>query len=66
MYTQYPIEASKFWNLINLFTIESWSWIAGTLFMVILTFKFSTYVGEKLGVKTRSEEIILVPYRSVI
>ena len=65
MYTQYPMEASKFWNLLNLFTTESWSWIAGTLSFVILSLKFSTYIGKKLGIQTQSEEITLVPYRSV-
>ena len=59
------MEASKFWNLINLFTTESWSWIAGTIFMVILTLKISTFAGRKLGLKARTEEITLVPYRSV-
>ena len=66
LYTQYPMEASKFWNLINLFTTESWSWIAGTIFMVVLTLKISTFAGRKLGLKTRTEEITLVPYRSLI
>ena len=66
MYTQYPMEASKFWNVINLFTTESWSWIVGTIFMVILTLKISTYAGRNLGVKTGTEEITLVPYRSKI
>ena len=65
MYTQYPMEASKFWNLLNLFTTESWSWIGGTLSIVILSLKLSTYVGKKLGIPTQSEEIILVPYRFV-
>ena len=60
------MEASKFWNLINLFTTESWSWIAGTIFMVVLTLKISTFAGRKLGLKTRTEEITLVPYRSLI
>ena len=66
LYTQYPMEASKFWNLIGLFTPESWSWIIGTLFMVVLTFKISTHIGKKIGIQTNSEEIILVPYRFVI
>ena len=65
LYTQYPMEASKFWNLLGLFTPESWSWIIGTLFLVISTFKISTYMGKKLGIETRSVEIILVPYRFV-
>ena len=59
------MEASKFWNLLGLFTPESWSWIIGTLFLVISTFKISTYMGKKLGIETRSVEIILVPYRFV-
>ena len=65
MYTQYPMEASKFWNLLNLFTPESWSWIVGTIIIVVFSLKFSAYIGEKMGVRATSEEICLVPLRSV-
>ena len=63
LYTQFPMEASKFWNLLNLFTPESWSWIAGTILTLILTLKISVHLGAKLGMKTKSVEIILVPFR---
>ena len=66
MYTQYPMEASKFWNLLNLFTPESWFWIVGTIFVVVLSLKMSAYIGKKLGMRTQSIEICLVPFRSVI
>ena len=63
LYTQYPMEASKFWNLINLFTPESWMWIFGTLLLVVISLKFATYVGQKLEVQTGTAEIVLLPYR---
>ncbi len=66
MYTQYPMEASKFWNLLNLFTPESWFWIIGTIFIVVFSLKFSAYIGKKMGIRIASEEICLVPFRSVI
>ena len=66
MYTQYPMEASKFWNLLNLFTPESWFWIVGTIFVVVLSLKMSAFIGKKLGIRTQSIEICLVPFRSVI
>lgn len=65
MYTQYPMEASKFWNLLNLFTPESWFWIVGTIFVVVLSLKMSAFIGKKLGIRTQSIEICLVPFRSV-
>ena len=63
IYTQYPPEASKFWNLTNLFTPESWMWIFGTIFIVVISLKFATYVGQKLGVETGTKEIVLLPFR---
>ena len=65
MYTQYPMEASKFWNLLNLFTPESWFWIIGTIFVVVLSLQVSAYIGKKLGIRTQSIEVCLVPFRSV-
>ena len=62
-YTQYPMEASKFWNLVNLFTPESWMWMFGTMFVVVVSLKFATYLGQKLEEKTGTEEIVLLPYR---
>ena len=57
------MEASKFWNLINLFTPESWMWIFGTIIVVVISLQFATYVGQKLEVQTGTAEIVLLPYR---
>ena len=63
-FTRYPRETTKFWNLIYLFTPESWMWT----FISIQTIIFSLYLARTLSVKIglsgdSTEEIVLIPFR---
>ena len=63
-FTRYPLETTKFWNLIYLFTPESWMWT----FISIPTIIFSLYLARTLSVKIglsgdSTEEIVLIPFR---
>ena len=62
-YTRYPPETTKFWNLKNLLTLESWLAYLTTIIIVIFSLKLSSYFGQRLGLKTITEEIALVPFR---
>ena len=63
-FSRYPRETTKFWNLIYLFTPESWMWT----FISIPTIIFSLYLARTLSVKIglsgdSTEEIVLIPFR---
>ena len=63
-FTRYPLETTKFWNVIYLFTPESWMWT----FISIPTIIFSLYLTRTLSVKIglsgdSTEEIVLIPFR---
>ena len=63
-FTRYPRETTKFWNIIYLFTPESWMWT----FISIPTIIFSLYLARTLSVKIglsgdSTEEIVLIPFR---
>ena len=63
-FTRYPRETTKFWNLIYLFTPESWMWT----FISIPTIIFSLFLARALSVKIglsgdSTEEIVLIPFR---
>ena len=62
-YTRYPPETTKFWNLKNLLTLDSWLAYLTTIIIVIFSLKLSSYFGQRLGLKTITEEIALVPFR---
>ena len=56
------METTK-WNLINLLTFESWLAYLTTIIIVIFSLKLSYHFGQKLDLKTFTEEIALVPFR---
>ena len=62
-FSRYPLEKNKLWNLTNLLTPMSWFAYFITILFVVISLKLSCYVGRKLGLKTISEEIALVPFR---
>ena len=63
-FTRYPLETTKFWNLIYLFTPESWMSTFISIFTIILTLYIARTLAVKLGLSADStEEIILFPFR---
>ena len=62
-WSRYPLELSKLWNLKNLLTPVSWFVYLITIMIVLFVLKLSVNVGMKLGLKTFTEEISLVPFR---
>ena len=64
-FSRYPLETSKLSNLINLLTPDSWFAYSITIILVIISLKFSCYIGVRLGLNTVTEEIALVPFRFI-
>ena len=63
-FTRYPLETTKFWNIIYLFTPEAWMWTFITIFTIILVLYLATTLSVKLGLSADStDEIILFPFR---
>lgn len=62
-WTRYPIERSKIFNLVNLFSPESWIGTFVSITLMVISLKIATYIGVKLGLDTATEEIILFPLR---
>ena len=66
-FTRYPLETTKFWNIIYLFTPESWMWTFISIFTIILVLYLARTLAVKLGLSADStEEIILFPFRFLI
>ena len=65
IYTKYPSETNKIYNIINLFTPTSWMWTYISISSIFLGLKLATWVGTRLGLQTCTEEIILFPLRLV-
>ena len=64
-FSRYPLETSKLFNLKNLLSPGSWFAYFITIIFVIISLKLSCYVGVRLGLKTVTEEIALVPFRFI-
>ena len=62
-WTRYPLEKSKIFNILNLFSPESWIGTFLSITSIVISLKIATYIGVKLGLDTATEEIILVPLR---
>ena len=63
-FTRYPLETTKFWNIIYLFTPEAWMWTFISILTIILVLYLARILSEKLGLSGDStEEIILFPFR---
>ena len=65
IFSRYPLETTKLWNLKNLLTPGSWFAYFITISFVIISLKLSCYVGVRLGLNTITEEIALVPFRFI-
>ena len=64
LFTRYPLETTKFWNLVYLFTPEAWMWTFISILTIILVLYLARILSEKLGLSGDStEEIILFPFR---
>ena len=63
-FTRYPLETTKFWNLIYLFTPESWMWTFISFPTIILSLYLARTLSVKIGLSGDStEEIVLIPFR---
>ena len=63
-FTRYPLEKTKFWNIIYLFTPEAWMWTFISIFTIILVLYLARTLSVKLGLSGDStEEITLFPFR---
>ena len=62
-FSRYPQETTRLWNLKNLLTPALWFAYLMTIISIIICFKFFCHVGRKLGLKSGTEEIVLVPFR---
>ena len=62
-FTRYPLETTKMWNLIYLFTPDSWMWTFLSIASIVVTFKIFSMIGTRLGLNFLTEEITLFPFR---
>ena len=63
-FTRYPRETTKFWNIIYLFTPESWMWTFISIPMIIFSLYLARTLSVKIGLSGDStEEIVLIPFR---
>ena len=62
-WTRYPLETTKMWNLIYLFTPTSWMWTFLSIASIVITLKIFSMIRTRLGLNLVSEEITLFPFR---
>ena len=65
-WTRYPVQKSKIFNVLNLFSPESWLCTFLVIISTVVSLKLATHVGVKLGLSTSTDDIILFPFRSII
>ena len=63
IFTRFPRELSKMTALLRICTPVVWMLIFLSLFSVCAFFNLNFYVGKKIGLKFRHEEIVLCPFR---
>ena len=62
-WTRYPLETTKMWNLIYLFTPASWMWTFLSIASIVLSLKISCMIGAHFGLNCITESITLFPFR---
>ena len=62
IFSRYPAETTRIWNLFNLLTPTAWFWTIVSICLSASVLKFFTYAGTHLGIDTGSEEITLFPF----
>ena len=63
IFTKYPSETTKVWNLIKLLTPTSWFWTFISITLSASMLKLFTYVGIQIGCGAASTDVTLVPFR---
>ena len=63
LFSRYPLETTKFWNLTKLLSPRSWMWTFVSIITIVLMMKIFTKVGVGLGCDTSIQDITLVPFR---
>ena len=58
LFTRYPLETTKFWNLVYLFTPEAWMWTFISILTIILVLYLARILSKKLGVITEPTPIL--------
>ena len=62
-WTRYPLETTKYWNLLNLFHPEAWMWTFLTFLLVAVALKVTSSLGTILELNVRSDEVAMIPFR---
>ena len=63
IFTRYPQEATRVWNLVKLLTPTSWFWSFASICLSASMLKLFTHVGSILGCGTAMQDVTLVPFR---
>ena len=62
-WSRYPIETTKFWNMLELMDPPSYFFTWATLTAVVVVMKIMTKYGMRLGLTSATSEIICVPFK---
>ena len=62
-WSRYPIETTKFWNMLELMDPPSYFFTWATLTAVVVVMKIMTKYGMRLGLTSATSEIICVPFQ---
>ena len=63
IWTKYPNEKTKLWNLAKLLTPASWLWTFISILTAVFSLKFACFIGTKLGLGVQQEGVVLFPFR---
>ena len=61
-WTRYPLETTKMWELVNLFTPASWLWTFLSIASIVVSLKIASMIGAQLRMNYMLEEITLFPF----
>ena len=66
-FSRYPLQVSKLWNLLGLFTPGTWLLSFISFLSVVLVLKISAVVGTKyFELKSMTKEMVLNPFRQSV
>ena len=65
IFSRYPEEKTRLWNLVKLLTPVSWTLTFISIISAAIGLKFASYIGQHLGIRMENQELVLNPFRCI-
>ena len=65
IFSKYPEEKTRLWNLVKLLDLVSWTLTFISIISAAIGLKFASYIGQYLGLGMENRELALNPFRCI-